>query len=213
MMDATEQQGLPHGQQKHQGGASPEDAPALSIHQALQALDAGRLDDAHKQLTRLLRTHSADPEVIFPLAVLRYRLGYIVSAEVLFAQAFEHGHVIHDTSTLRSVDGHPLQARWRDPTGEVQLLLAKRPRSRSMRLIKVERPSTTSPPTHAAKPHATPPTPTPTPTPVHEPVEAPAHELVAAPAHEPVEAPAHELVAAPASASATVDAALPLSDR
>jgi hypothetical protein len=205
MMDATERQGLPHGQQEHQGGASPEDAPALSIHQALRALDAGRLDDAHKQLTRLLRTHSADPEVIFPLAVLRYRLGYVVSAEVLFGQAFEYGHVIHDTSTLQSVDGHPLQARWRDPTGEVQLLLAKRPRSRSMRLIKVERPTTTSPPTRAPKPHATPPpsTPTPTPTPAH--------------AHEPVAAPAHELVAAPASesatVSATVDAALPLSDR
>jgi hypothetical protein len=110
----------------------------LSLQKALLDLDAGRFEDAHRILTRLLRDNSSNPEVIFPLALVRYRLGYRVSADALFAQAFEHGHVFSDPSALTPVPDGSGHLHWIDPAHTVRLLLAMRPRHASMRLLKVE---------------------------------------------------------------------------
>jgi hypothetical protein len=114
-----------------------EDAHALALQRALLALDAGHLDEAHLLLTRLLRGHTTDPEVVFPLALVRSRLGYHASAEILFAQAFDYGYIISDAASLQPIEGHPQQVSWTDPSGSVRLTLAKRPRARAMRLLHV----------------------------------------------------------------------------
>lgn len=143
-MDSTE-----HRAPAHRGAEHPteqaEDAHALSLQRALLALDAGRPEEAHPLLTRLLRGHTTDPEVVFPLALVRYRLGYRASAEALFSQAFDYGYIIHDTGALSPVDGHPLHVQWTDPSSTVRLILTPRPRSRAMRLIRVEPASAPTP--------------------------------------------------------------------
>lgn len=105
------------------------------LSSAVEKLREGVLDEAHRLLVRLIRKHNNDGDVIFNLAVARKRLGYDVSAEALFAQAFDHGYRFPPDSQPVPVPGQRGLYRWTDATGTVCIEVRERPRRASLLFV------------------------------------------------------------------------------
>lgn len=84
------------------------------------------LESAHRELVRMIRTNSRDPEVNFLLALVRKRLSYDISAEALFQRAFDLGFV--PPEDLEDEGENSKRKLWTDHSGEVSIVLRPRPR-------------------------------------------------------------------------------------
>lgn len=108
---------------------------AAALARAMEKLSTGVLEEAHKILVRLIRKHHNDADVIFNLALARKRLGYDVSAEALFRQAFERGYQFPRETPAKEIEGKDNHLVWTDPTGEVMLEVWQRPRRSALTWI------------------------------------------------------------------------------
>ena len=115
---------------------SGDEAPFQDLpHRAIDKLRSGVIEEAHKLLVRLVRKHNHHSEVVFNLALARKQLGYDISAEALFRQAFELGYQFPDSAKLEPKLGAAGVLIWTDETDSVHIELKQRPRQPNLSFV------------------------------------------------------------------------------